>query len=60
VIWRATKLVAVGVLVRRAVKHPAVATPARALFGQLAKRRESGRWHDVDPPADPPVDPPER
>jgi hypothetical protein len=60
VIWRAAKLVAVGVLVRRVVKNPTVATPARALFGHFAKRRESGRWHDVEPPADPPVDPPAR
>ena len=57
-IWRATKLLAVGVLVRRAVRNPAVSTPARALFGQFAKRRESGRWHDVDPPADLQSDPP--
>jgi hypothetical protein len=54
VIWRVTKLVAVGVLVRKAVRNPAVATPARALFGQFAKRREAGRWHDVEPPAEPP------
>jgi hypothetical protein len=55
VIWRVTKLVAVGVLVRRAVRNPKVATPARAVFGRFAKHREAGRWHDVDPPVDPPA-----
>ncbi|MDP9257967.1 MAG: hypothetical protein M3Q31_15640 [Actinomycetota bacterium] len=59
-IWRVTKLVAVGVLVRKAARNPAVATPARALFGRFAKRREAGRWHDVEPPAEPPVEPPEK
>jgi hypothetical protein len=63
VIWRVTKLVAVGVLVRKAVRNPAVATPARALFGRFAKRREAGRWHDVEPPdkaaGTPPEKPPE-
>ena len=53
-IWRVTKLVAVGVLVRRAARNPAVAAPARALFGRFAKRREAGRWHDVQPPVEPP------
>jgi hypothetical protein len=53
VIWRVTKLVAVGVLVRRAARNPAVATPARALLGRFAKRREAGRWHDVEPPEKP-------
>jgi hypothetical protein len=58
VIWRVTKLVAVGMLVRRAVQDPKVATPARAVFARFAKRREAGRWHDVDPPANRPADPP--
>ena len=58
-IWRVTKLVAVGVLVRKAVRNPAVATPERALFGRFAKRREAGRWHDVEPPVEPPAEPPE-
>ena len=49
-IWRVTKLVAVGVVVRRAARNPAVAAPARTLFGRFAKRREAGRWHDVQPP----------
>ena len=57
-IWRVTKLVAVGVLVRRAVQNPKVATPARAVYGRFAKRREAGHWHDVDPPVDRPADPP--
>jgi hypothetical protein len=50
-IWRVTKLVAVGVLVRKAVTHPSVQKPAQALYGGFAKRREANRWHDVDPPA---------
>ena len=50
-IWRVTKLVAVGMVIHRAVTNPAVAKPARVLFGDLAKRREASRWHDVDPPA---------
>jgi hypothetical protein len=45
--------------VRKAVRNPAVATPARALFGRFAKRREAGRWHDVEPPAEPRAEPPE-
>jgi hypothetical protein len=60
VIWRVTKLVAVGVLVRKAVRNPAVATPARAVFGRFAKRREAGRWHDVEPPSAPPAEAPEK
>lgn len=49
-IWRVTKLVAVGVLVSKAVTNPSVRKPASALFAGLAKRRAKSRWHDVDPP----------
>jgi hypothetical protein len=49
-IFRLAKLVTMGVLVRRAVNHPAVAVPARTLFRRFARRREAGRWHHVPPP----------
>jgi hypothetical protein len=49
-IWRVTKLVAVGMVVHKAVTNPAVAKPAKALVGGFAKRRDASRWHDVDPP----------
>jgi hypothetical protein len=50
VILRVVKLVTVGVLVRRAANHPAVAVPARTVFRRFARRREAGRWHHVPPP----------
>ena len=49
-IVRLVKLGTVVVVVRRVVKHPAVAVPARTLGKRFAKRREAGRWHDVPPP----------
>ena len=49
-IVRLVKLGTVVVIVRRAVRHPAVAVPARTLAKRFAKRREAGRWHDVSPP----------
>jgi hypothetical protein len=51
-IVRLVKLGTVYVVVRRAVKHPAVAVPARQVAKRFAKRREAGRWHDVPPPGE--------
>jgi hypothetical protein len=50
VIVRLVKVGTMVVIVRRAVKHPAVAVPARTLARRFAHRREAGRWHDVPPP----------
>ena len=58
-IWRLVKLGTAVVLVRRAARHPAVAVPARTVMRRFAKRREAGRWHDVEPPGEPPERPPE-
>ena len=52
-IVRLVKLGTVVVIVRRVVKHPTVAVPARTLGKRFAKRREAGRWHDVPPPEEP-------
>jgi hypothetical protein len=50
VINRIVKLVTLGLVVQRVVRHPAVATPARGLFHRLSARRGAGRWHHVEPP----------
>ena len=51
-ISRLVKLVTLGLVVQRVVRHPAVATPARGLFQRLSARRDAGRWHDVPPPGE--------
>ena len=51
-ISRLVKLVTLGLVVQRVVRHPAVATPARGLFQRLSSRRDAGRWHHVEPPQD--------